>query len=77
MSAESSSWSAMPGPGSRAKCNQAGQSIARGQPWFPDVQASASEAHVERRYGTQNVRMARETESLRKPWRKRATNILP
>eukprot|EP00966_Prymnesium_polylepis_P119229 2755338-Prymnesium_polylepis.1 len=25
-----------------------GQSIARGQPWFPDVQASASEAQVER-----------------------------
>ena len=26
------------------------RSIARGQPWFPDVQASASEAQVERRY---------------------------
>eukprot|EP00966_Prymnesium_polylepis_P197186 4569794-Prymnesium_polylepis.1 len=33
-----------------AKCTQAGQYIARGQPWFPDVRGSASEAQVERRH---------------------------
>eukprot|EP00966_Prymnesium_polylepis_P312849 7229501-Prymnesium_polylepis.2 len=38
---------------------QAGQFIARGQPCFSDVQASASEAQVERRYDPKSVRAHR------------------
>ena len=35
--------------------------IARGQPWFPDVQASASEAQVERRYDPKRADVPRKS----------------
>jgi hypothetical protein len=54
----------------RQSVPQAGQYIARRQPWFPDVQGSASEAPVERRYDPKRADGSRKSAKARESARR-------